>query len=145
MSKDEKKVPIDVAAETMLGDFMALHVQELRASKKPWDAMSEDEQRDALHRTEMSVRQSITKATKIISSDNRAITSAALEQVVFKDGVKAVLKLPKDSASAQFLTDAVGKSVYLVFADPEQHMGGSEAVKADAQQRPLLDAGHGPH
>src|SRR4051812_25227152 len=91
----EKQQTIDkMTADTLLGSFMLLIRQELAAAQKPWQAMSEEEQADAIHRIEMSVRQSVTKATKLMASENRASANATLEQVVFKDGIKAVIKLP---------------------------------------------------
>lgn len=132
-----------MASETMLGSLKELVKQEIATLQKPWQAMTEDEQADALHRIEMSLRQAVTKATKFLASNDRAHAMATLDQLVLKDGIKAVLKLPKDTGSTQFLADAVGKSVLLVFIDPEAHMGGGDDVKAEPNQRALIADGGG--
>lgn len=142
----QQKTIDDMVGETLLGSLMSLVRQELAAAQKPWQAMSEEEQADSINRIEMCCRQAVTKAAKIIASDDRASVTAKLEQLTVKDGIKAVLKLPKDTASTQFLSDSVGKSVLLVFVDPELHMGGADTVTADPNQRALLaDSGKTQH
>jgi len=143
----KKQQTIDsMASETMLGTLKDLVKQELAAAQKPWQAMSEQEQSDALHRIEMSLRQAIIKATKLIASEGRQSMAATLEQVVFKDGIKVVLKIPKGSAHSHELADHSQKSVFLVLSDPDQHMGGAEDVKSEPDQRALLaDGGNATH
>ncbi|HEY1772474.1 MAG TPA: hypothetical protein VGH91_04700 [Gammaproteobacteria bacterium] len=130
-----------MTSDTLLGSLMQLVHQELVVMQKPWQAMTEEEQADAIHRIEMSLRQAVTKATKLLASDDRANAMATLEQLVLKDGIKAVLKLPKDTGSTQFLADAVGKSVLVVFIDADAHMSGADAVQPDPNQRALIGEG----
>lgn len=127
----------DMTAATLLGDVMGLVKQELIANQEPWQKMSEQKQADALHRIEMSIRQGITKAVKLLASEDRPTLSATIDQVVLKDGVKVVLKLPKGIGAIHDLVDAQGTAVLLVISDPDQHMGGADDHQPDPQQPPL--------
>lgn len=138
----EKQQTIDkMTSDTLLGSLMLLVRQELAAAQKPWQAMSEQEQADAIHRIEMSLRQAVTKAVKIIASQDRPTASATLDKFESKDGLKLVLTLPKDSAAKHDLLDAEGTTVLIVLASPEAHMGGSDDVQPDPQQRALIGEG----
>lgn len=104
----------DIAAKTMHGDMMNHMIEMAKALPKPWQQMSEDEQDDWIASIESRCKHIIEQTVSIIASEGFASIDALLAQVVFKDGVKAQLEIPRGAQHAIDLAEAQGKSVRLV-------------------------------
>src|SRR5690606_30910002 len=94
----EQNESIDVAEETMAGDLMSFLRDELKAAPDVWQKMSEEQQENVIYRAENRVLTAVKKAVQIIASADRPTISATVESVTVKDGIKAVLTLPKYDA-----------------------------------------------
>lgn len=131
---------VDVAEETMLGDLMSLVIQELKVMPKSWPEMSESQQEEVIYRAEQRCKSAIKKATRIISSRNHKTVLAQVEQVVFKDGAKAVLK--GFGPGFHDLADAINETVMVVIPETEPSLEHAPDVQADKDQAelPLTDA-----
>ena len=138
----ETSVAVNVAAETMLTDLMSTMLDELKLIPDCWQKLSQKKQDDALHRIENRLRDNISQAVNIIAADGCAVVYADVEQVVFKDGIKCVLKLGMSNPARHDLADAVGHPVLIVVGDSNQFMGG-DLPQADPDQcdLPIADAG----
>lgn len=130
--------PVEMAAETMLGDLMSCMVDELRHSERPWHELNEGAQQEAIYRIESRVRANIKQAVEIIASANRPTIVATVEQVTVKDGIKAVVTLPKSDQQRHELFDAAGCAVLLIVGGASEYMGGADAVKPDPDQPELI-------
>ena len=61
------------------------------------------------------------------------------KSLTIKEGAKAVLTLARGSEEMHALADRVGSFAVLVFADPKEFTEGMHVIKAQADQRDLLD------
>jgi hypothetical protein len=124
----------DIAREFMLGSVMAAAMKQLRSLDKPYMRLPEAEQKRVIAEVETDCEAAIRRAVEIIASDDRTRFVAAVEQVVFKDGVKAVLTMANTEASHE-LADTAGGSVLVVIEDPYRYLrGGAGKPQADAEQ-----------
>lgn len=141
MSEDEA-IYIDAedhAASHVAGDLLSALVDELRTLQKPWQATSEFEQRDVIDRLRRRVRSNVATACRLIAAADRPTLDAIVDQVVFKDGVKAVLTMSKANPSVHDLADAAGSEVLIVVSGAEGFMGGVDDVQPDPDQPVLFD------
>ena len=132
-----------IAADTMLGDLMACLIDELKTAPDVWQKMPEHQQQDMIYRVQQRVQSAIHEAVQIIASDNRPTIVATVESVTVKDGIKAVVTLPKSDAQRQELFDAAGMAVLLIVGGAAGYYGGSDQVKPDLDQPALNGFGDG--
>ncbi len=154
MSKNHHNEPVnesvsapksaDIAASTMLGDLMGCLVDELRLQHL-WQAMPEEQQKETIYRIQERVQTNIRTAVEIIASDNRPTIVATVESVTVKDGIKAVVTLPKSDAQRHELFDAAGMAVLLIVGGAAGYYGGTDQVKPEPDQPALngFDGGDG--
>lgn len=127
----------DIARELMLGEVMAAAMRQLRALDKPFLRLPEAKQKQVIADVRSDVEVVIERAVEIIATDDRTRFSASVEQVTFKDGVKAVLTMPNTQASHE-LADTAGGRVFVVIEDPTRYtLGGTNVPKAEPDQKPL--------
>lgn len=116
------------------GDLVSHIIDFQRQEKKAWDELSEAQQKDRIQMAEIFAEDAIRKMVRTIASENRAVIQATVEQVVVKDGIKAVLTLSKSSEHRYELMDAQGDDVLLVVANSDKFMGG-EMPQPDPDQK----------
>lgn len=127
----------DIAREFILGEVMASAMRQLRSLDKPWLRLPEANQKQVIADVRSDVEVAIERAVEIIATDDRTRFVAQVEQVTFKDGVKAVLTMPNTQASHE-LADTAGGRVYVVIEDPTRYTVGSTSVpKAEPDQQPI--------
>lgn len=131
------KSPRELAREFMLGEVMAAATKQLRALNTTWLRLPEAKQRDVLDEVRDDVAHAIRQAVEIIATDDRTRFVAAVEQVVFKDGVKAVLTMANTDASHE-LANTTGGRVFVVIEDPNRYVMNSPAVPAADPDQPTL-------
>lgn len=124
-----------IGQRTMLGDLMGLIVNEFRSMSVLWHEMSEDEQDSLIGKIELRCEKAVNECGRIIASQGAPSMLATVESVTFRDGVKAVLKLPAGSG-AHALADRAQQTVLVAIPQSEQNMEGEKPV-ADPMQKPL--------
>lgn len=131
---------VELAAETLTGDLRDFILDRLKheQSKAPWHQRSENDQRDAVHQVEQAVRAAVTRAVEIMAGHGRRTIKATLDQVVIKDGYKATVTMSKFDPNRHHLSDAQGKSVLIVVADPDEFTGERAEVEITPDQATLL-------
>lgn len=141
----EERVQQLIDSSTLMGDLRTAILDRLRAMPKPYTVMSEVEQQDMIDGVENVARDLVTRACTLIASNGRTAISATLEQCTVKDGIKAVLKLPRSDAHRDQLIDSVGGVVLIVVADSSRYMGQKAPDKPTPQEPalPLTDAAPG--
>lgn len=127
-----------LAAETLKGDIRDWLLDRVKHIPKPWQAMSEQEQRDMIYSVEEAAVDLIRRAVRIIAAEGRMAITAQLEQVTVKDGIKAVVTLSKHDPFRHELVDAQGKDVLIVVADASSHMGQQDEARPDNLREPGL-------
>jgi hypothetical protein len=127
------------AAEYLLGSMMKAATKHLKTLSKPWIDMKEGEQKRVLATVQQDCRKAVQDAVDIIASNARLTFQAAVDQVVFKDGVKAVLTLAKGDW-AHSLADAEGGFVTIVIEERSKLLQEGDALAVDPDQKSLLGA-----
>lgn len=132
MSEATKKL----AAQDMSTQICEAVIKAFKGLSKTWKESSEADQRFAINSIDMTIKQAISKAVETIAADKRAVVQCTVDQVVFKDGVKIVLK-SAGTASTHELADATGQKVLVVITAEEKFKGA--APKPEKDQKPLFD------
>lgn len=124
MSEEIEIIDFEITAEeTLVGDLVSYLLQEVKAMPKPWQALGEIQQQEVIDRFEKGVTTAVGKAMQYIATEGCEHLRAEVEQVVFKDGMKAVLKPMASSPLRHQLSDSVNQFVSIVFSDPENRLG----------------------
>jgi hypothetical protein len=126
------------AAEFLLGELIKAATKHLKTLSKPWISMKEAEQQRVLATVAQDCRAATQNAVDLIASNARLTFQANVDQVVFKDGVKAVLTLAKGEW-AHSLADAEGGYVTIVIEERSKLLDEGDALQADPDQHPLFD------
>lgn len=125
------------AAEFLLGSLIKASTKHLKTLSKPWIDMKEGEQKRVLATVQQDCRKAVQDAVDIIASNARLTFQAAVDQVVFKDGVKAVLTLAKGDW-AHSLADAEGGYVTIVIEERSKLLDEGDSLAVDPDQKSLL-------
>lgn len=126
--------------ETLFGDVRDALLDRIRNLKKPWQKMTEAEQRELVEGVERGVKHLIQQMTTIIAADGRKTLVGTLDSIAVKGGMKAVIKLSKSDKNRHELVDAEGKEVLVVVADAEPYLGEESPADIDRDQ---MDMGWG--
>lgn len=114
-------------------------LQQIRQLAKPWEQTPAREQEQVIFHLRNAVEVAMKHAVARISSADIKAIAANVDQVVFKDGIKAVLTLAADQEGRHQLADSHGKAVMIVMASAEEHLEGMERIAADPDQRDMID------
>jgi hypothetical protein len=125
------------AQEFMLGELIKAATKHLKTLSKPWINMKEAEQQQVLAKVAQDCRAAAQNACDLIAGNARMTFPAAVNKVVFKDGVKVELDLAK-GPEAHSLADAEGSYVTIVIEERSKLLDEGDALKADPDQRSLL-------
>lgn len=137
-SQDELDVRFDaIAAETMVGDLMALVTDELKNAPDVWQKLGEVEQQQMIDRIRTRVQTAVGECVRIIATEDFTRIRASIDSIAVKDGIKAVLTLSRHDPKRHDLVDAQGSGVFIVLADAEAFGGGAFDVKPDPDQQAL--------
>ncbi|UYM14278.1 hypothetical protein [Endozoicomonas euniceicola] len=128
---------IQLTESTLLGDLMGLVTDELKALPDVWQKLPEHQQQEVIFRIKQRCMNAVAQAVRIMATGDRVSLLATVDTVTFKDGVKAVLKMPGNSPGRHDLADAEGETVMIVIPDTDAYMGGEEP-EADPDQ-PAFD------
>ena len=126
------------AQEFLLGSLIKAATKHLKTLSKPWIEMKESEQQRVLGQVQVDCRAAVQDAVDIIASNARMTFPAAVDQVVFKDGVKAVLTLAK-SAEAHSLADVQGGYVTIVIEERSKLLDEGDALAVEKDQKTMFD------
>lgn len=127
------------AQEFLLGSLIKATTKHLKTMSKPFTDMKEAEQKRVMDAVFADCREAVKDAIDIIASNGRLTFTAAVDQVVFKDGVKAVLSLAKGDW-AHSLADAEGGYVTIVIEERSKLLQEGDSLEIDPDQKNLLEA-----
>ncbi len=134
---DEAKKTLEMTAGTIGRDILQALVQEVRLLPDPWPKLSKSKQDDVIDRLRKRVDTCVRMAVHLIASEGRATADATIDQVVFKQGIKVVLKLSAQCPTRHALADSEGKLCLIVVADPASHLDGMDEVTGETDQRAM--------
>lgn len=137
-ARDEfKDESAEIAQEFLLGNLIKASSKQFKALSVPFFELKEAEQKRVLEHLESDIREAVTNACDIIASHARLTFRAAVDQVVFKDGVKAVLTMGKTD-EAHSLADAEGSYVTVVIEDRSTLLQIGDALNVEPDQKRLV-------
>jgi hypothetical protein len=110
---------IEIAETTLLGDLMKCIIEQVKVLPKPWEALSENEQREYLDRVDLQVADAVRQAISIISSQGHNMVPAKVDSVTYKDGCKVVLKALGGIEHTIHLVEAEGAIVNVIIPASE--------------------------
>lgn len=125
------------AADSLGQQLLAALVLECKMLPDIWPKMSKSRQDDVIGRLRKCVEDGVTRAVTMIAADGRTTADAILEQVVFKNGIKAVFNISKGSPARHALADSEGKLCLIVVVDAAEHLAGTDKVQGEADQREM--------
>lgn len=121
----EASDPVAQARDYMLGNIIASALELWRDQQKPWNRMSEAQQKEIVSDMTSRVRLALNKAVLIISSDARTCFVTHVKDVQFKEGKVVEAKLVmKNCAASHELADVAGGNVIVVIEDAVRYSGG---------------------
>lgn len=131
----------------MQSDLMGVVINTCKALPNVWQKLSEDQQQDFIDSIDKQIRDLVMSCVKTIAADDRPYVLAKVDQVVFKGGIEAKLKIERDinqdgaPSGAHDLADNTGRTVMIILPGVEEYEG-SEGDKPTAQedQPDLLDS-----
>lgn len=126
------------AQEFLLGALIKAATKHMKTLAKPWIELKEGEQKRVLATVQQDCRAAVRDAIDIIASNARVTFPAAVDQVVFKDGVKCVLTLAKGDW-AHNLADAEGGFVTIVIEERSRLLDEGDSLETDPDQKSLLE------
>lgn len=130
--------PIVKSTETMLGDLMHVVIDLAKQLPKPWQQLSESDQRTWLGTVQLKCEDTIGEAIRLLASKDWPSTTATVDTVTFKPGgVKAALKIAHATQGAHEIADCAGQQVLIIICDPEEFTGGDGKPEAEPDQKPI--------
>lgn len=143
-AKDDKKpgvklspLTLKVARETMTGDLRDAALQWIKQLQKPWQQLSEADQRIVIESVTKGAAFAVARAVDILAAGDFVTIDAALEQYSEKDGLKATLTLIATDESVLALHKAKGTRVRLVVSDARPFDGERKPAKPEPDQKPI--------
>lgn len=129
---------VSIAADGMKGAFMRLLVEGLKMMVRPWDEMTEAEQKRLLDHFGFNLSPVIHDAVKVMASKGRKIVFGRMAQVTTKADIKAVIECRKSPEScAAFGMSAGGGGVAMILMDTEGLLEEMNPIKPDPDQPAL--------
>ncbi len=127
----------DIADKQLGAALIDAALTEVKNQQRPWQQMTEDEQRDVLDRITSQVKAAVADTIRLLATSGANHIVCELEQITVKKGAKAVLVIPKGTDLDQHLLDAVGQPVILVIGPELKAAGDIQAPRPDPNQQPL--------
>lgn len=138
VKEDVKDDEIQLAADTLVGDLRDAVIGKIKTLKKPWEKMSESEQRDTVQQVTNACTHLTKRTVELIAKNGRHTINATLESFTVKDGVKAVIKAPTTEEAILQLTQAQGHPILLVASASAQYEGERAPAKLDPDQSDMI-------
>ena len=135
----EATTVLQTAEETVGTQLLRALLDEVMNLRTPWAITPQSMQQEVIDRLQTQVENITRGAVLQIATLGMQHVGASVESLTIKEGAKAVLTLARGSEEMHALADRVGSFAVLVFADPKEFTEGMHVIKAQADQRDLLD------
>ncbi|MET4160524.1 hypothetical protein ABIE61_000338 [Marinobacterium sp. MBR-111] len=113
---DFDETVFSTSAHTMHTDLMGVVINTCKALPNVWQKMNEEQQQDFIDSIDRQIKELVTSCVKTIAADDRPFVLAKVDQVVFKGGIEAKLKIERDAhqegapSGAHELADNTGEN-----------------------------------
>jgi hypothetical protein len=133
----EGEVPVIEAANVMLGTMMQSMIDMAKGMPDVWQKMGQDDQDVWIQHCDARCRDIVRSGVAILATGNHESIPAVVEQVVFKDGVKVVLKINGNREGAHAIADCEGNTVAVIVADSDEYLTSEGRPESDEDQGSL--------
>lgn len=103
-----------------------------------WQLLSESDQETYLNSVRLQIEVAVRKAIDIIASQGMVTIVGIVDSVTFKDGIKAVVKVPALSEGGHDLADSAGQEILLVVSNAGHLVNDNNIPEPDPDQ-PVMD------
>lgn len=132
-----KKVTPDLQAETLTGDIRDFMLTWIREMQKPFQQMSESQQRDVVEAIEGFARELVGGVISVASAGGFEKAFVKLGQFTVKEGIEAKIITDRSERNLLNFNDFAGKSAMLIFADPQEFEGARAPARVYRTQRDI--------
>ena len=136
----------DLERGTLYGDVRDALLSRFRNTRKSWEQMSEQEQRETVEAFSMTARHVVREAVKAVTDYDfpRCVVTLGAVQIKDKQTIEAKITCQNIEDYRTTLGEAVGEHVMLLAVDSEAFMASRAEPKIDPDQPALnLDAEQG--
>ncbi len=137
--EEQESLARSIAKEFLLGEIIKVAMRQVRTLSMPFTMLRQAEQQAVLDRVTDDIREILSEAIDVIASNARLSFRAEVEQVLFKDGIKAVLKMARGE-NAHALADIAGGFVTVVIEDRSVILDSACDDMSEPDQKPLFDS-----
>lgn len=133
----------EVERDTLFGDVRDALLTRFRNTRKPWEQMSEQEQRETVEAFSMTARHVVREAVKAVTDYDflRCVVTLGAVQIKDKQTIEAKITCQNIEDYRSTIGEAVGEHVMLLAVDSDAFMAARAEPKIDPDQPGLdLDA-----
>jgi hypothetical protein len=133
---DEKEIVL--AADTLVGDLRDALLGRVRNMQKPWEQMTEAQQRDVVEQITNAVKTLVTSAVKVIAANGRRTIMAKLGKIELDANmIKARIETKKTDETLLELSAAQALTILIIAADSSEFTGETAPAEIDPDQPDL--------
>ena len=129
--EDEETEQLLERADTLRGDVRDKILDIVMNQQKPWQQLSEMDQRQVISNANATARTLVRDAVRLIATKGERFIEGTLDQFTAKDEIKATVIISGHAAGRDHLFTGVKGRVLLVLLDDDELMG--EQTEAAAQ------------
>lgn len=126
-------------AETLKGDVRDFLLSRIRTLQKPWQQMSEAEQRDLVNATEIAAGDVVRRSVRAVNSFEfpHAVVELGEVKIGGTKGIEAKIMCANIEHNRTVLGEHVGQHIMVLMCDSDAFMGARSDVEIDADQPEL--------
>jgi hypothetical protein len=129
---------VKVATETLVGDLRDYILDQFKNRQKPWQQMSESEQRDTAEQIQKNAKDVVAKVVKLIAENGRKTIVAHLHDFkVYKGVITAKITTKKTADTLLEFSESQQKTVLVIASDSAEFEGERAPVAIDPDQGDL--------
>ncbi len=128
---------LDAVAEKPAGYLVGRLLDEWKAQPRPWQQMSEAEQRQALERLRAAVREAVQAVALNVISERRVWWAGQLDSESANVDKAKLTVVGHNTEQFLDIVEALGRPCVVVVASAEAYMGGLHDARADRDQGEL--------
>lgn len=130
----------ELSDKTLTGDIRDFLLVWIRNMKKPFEAMSESDQRDLIDAVEGSARELVGGVIAVVSGRGFEKAFVKLGKFSVGDGIEAKIITDRSERNLLNFNDFAGRSAMLIFADPAEFDGARAPARVFKRQRDIEEA-----
>lgn len=136
MSDESLKFDLDEA--TLSGDVRDALLGRIRTLQKPWQAMTESEQREVNAGVDQAARELVRLVVQVVQQHEHPVVHVEVGAVKIDKGVEVKLSASSTVENITALAEHGKRAAVLVLADPDQFIGERAPAEVTPDQADLI-------